>query len=135
MQNLAKARALAIRYLSRRACHSKELEAYLKRKEFEDEASHLIPEFIRLGYLNDEEWLKNFRQTEILKGRGARASNGKLYQKGIRARVESSQEALQIAIQKKTKGLPYDRQKLIAYLLRRGFNFEDISNSLDVLLN
>lgn len=131
MQNLAKARAFAIRYLSRKACHSKELEAYLKRKEFEEEASVLIPEFKRLGYLNDEEWLKNFQKSEALKGRGARASNGKLWQKGIQARIETPPESIKNAIIKKTKGQPYDKQKLIAYLMRRGFTYDEIINNID----
>ncbi|MFN4174175.1 MAG: regulatory protein RecX [Parachlamydiaceae bacterium] len=126
-------RETAIAYLSRRSCHSKELESYLKRKGF-FEVEGLIEEFKRLGYLNDEEWLKAYERSEARKGRSKKASNFKLFQKGIHAKVNScDDEALDLAILKKTKGLEIseeNRPKLIAYLIRKGFSYEKVLSKL-----
>lgn len=126
-------RTTAIRYLSRRACHSKELEAYLKRKGFSSEIQPLIEDFLRLGYLNDEEWLVHFKRAEERKGRSSLASNAKLRQKGIKASVSPSKDALQNAIQKKTKGKTLtqdEKRKAVASLIRRGFHYDEVLQAL-----
>ena len=126
-------RETAVAYISRRSCHSKELESYLKRKGF-FEVEPLITEFKRLGYLNDGEWLKTFERQEARKGRSRKASNYKLYQKGISTKIEGNEEeALDLAILKKTKGeeIPEEnRPKLISYLIRKGFSYEKILSKL-----
>lgn len=127
-------RETAIAYLSRRACHSKELAAYLRRKGFQEDTEPLIREFIRLGYLNDDEWLKAFERGEARKGRSKRASDYKLYRKGISHKVAGNdEEALSLAIQKKTKGIEPDeagKRKLVAYLIRKGFSYEAVMGRL-----
>lgn len=126
-------RETAIAYISRRSCHSKELESYLKRKGF-FEVEPLLSEFKRLGYINDEEWLKAYERQEARKGRSRKASNFKLFQKGIGTKINGDdEEALDLAILKKTKGLEIDeesRPKLIAYLIRKGFSYELILSKL-----
>lgn len=126
-------RETAIAYISRRSCHSKELESYLKRKGF-FEVESLISEFKRLGYLNDEEWLKAYERSEARKGRSRKASNYKLYQKGISTKIDGDdEEALDLAILKKTKGVEIDeenRPKLISYLIRKGFSYDKVLSKL-----
>lgn len=94
----------------------------------------MLVEFKRLGYLNDEEWLKGFERSEARKGRSKKASNFKLYQKGISTKIDGDdEEGLDLAILKKTKGLEIDeetRPKLIAYLIRKGFSYEKILKKL-----
>lgn len=117
-----------------------ELRDYLKRK---DTTPALVDEILNKlsesGYINDEQfaqrWVENRR---LLKPISARKLNQELTQKRIdRAIIEkvltedetNEQDELRKLVEKKRSRYP-DNQKLMAYLARQGFSYEDIKNVL-----
>lgn len=103
----------------------------------------IITEFTEKGYLNDDEWLDTFIETQEGRGTSPLAIAAKLRAKGVPTAIlqaklagHSPDTALQTLIHKKTKGnLPTgpEKQKLIAYLQRRGFSWEAISRGLNTI--
>ena len=124
--------------LGRRSYSSWEIRNFFKDEI--PEIEEIIAEFTEQGYINDDEWLKSFIRIEEGKGNGPHTLKSKLRQKGIPQEVieaalteASPQESLATAIYKKTKGRPItkeSKQKLIAFLARRGFSWDTIQNAL-----
>lgn len=117
-----------------------ELRDYLKRKK---QSSVLIEKILSKlsenGHVNDEEFAKRWVQNRrLLKPISVRKLHQELTQKRI------SQETIDMAlsqdetnelgvlrelVERKAKRYP-DQQKLIAYLARQGFNYQDIKHVL-----
>ena len=94
------------------------------------------------GYINDEAFTKAWIQSrQMHKKPSKRKLEQELYAKGIDSKIIatllqneniSEKDNLQQLIEKKRKLARYqDDQKLIHYLLRQGFNYEDIKMVLD----
>lgn len=136
-----KLRARVLEWLLNRPRSSRELREYLYRKKVEsDLAQSLSDEMAIKGYLDDErfaEWLVELRRRG---GKSERAIRAELGRKGIdreladAALVEGRDEAdrLRALVDKKQKLARYraDPQKLIAYLARQGFSYDDIKRTL-----
>lgn len=135
----------ALRYLNLRARTRKELEEYLKKKEFSTHAISLaINKLLELKFLNDEEYGKSFTRTrQVYKGKSRYYVAHELKQKGvaqdvIEAVMNDSQEDLQTAKEFVTrKKRIYGnlekqefKEKMMRLLSARGFSFDIIKKAL-----
>lgn len=135
----------ALRYLNLRARSKKEIEEYLKRKEFTEAAITLTTQkLLELKFLNDEEYGKSFaRGRQVYKGKSRYYVAHELKQKGIDSDTISkiltdSQEDLQTAkdflIRKKRVYGNLEKQefkeKMMRLLSARGFSYDIIKRAL-----
>ena len=137
-----KAYGLTLAYLARRPRSEWELTDYFKRKGYAPELGEQILERVKqFGYINDmqfaESWVASRRQLK-------QASKKRLIQELRQKRVASDiieqvlredetdeRELLREQIAKKRRQTKYkDDQKLMQYLARQGFNYDDIKSVL-----
>lgn len=138
-----KAYNLTLAYVARRLRSEGELRDYFRRKTYAPElAEQLLARLRKLGFVDDTEfarrWVENRR---LLKATSAKKLRLELRQKhigdGIIRQVLAEDETdectlLRDLIKKKRKATRYqDDQKLIAYLARQGFNYDDIKATLE----
>lgn len=139
---LDKAQMRAFDYLSRRPRSEWEVRDYLKRKDYDSPTIDIILNKLSdYGYIDDvkfaQAWINNRR---LLKPTSLRRLRLELMQKHVsKEAVEKAletdegneKEALKDLIEKKRHQTRYqDEQKLIAYLIRQGFNYSDIKEVL-----
>lgn len=139
-ESAQKAKSLALQRLTRREHSEAELKDILTRKGFELEIIEpLLSELVEKKFLSDERFKKAFVSDQVLKGKGPRAIQLKLRQKGVRAELDEIQEiseeragttdqerALEI-VERRYPGFREDRseaQRAYQALLRRGFSFD-----------
>lgn len=137
-----KAYGLALAYVARRMRSRGELQDYFRRKKYEPElADDLLQRLERAGFVDDMEfarrWVENRR---LLKSTSTKRLRLELRQKHIadetiRTVIEEDatdeRQLLRELIAKKRRQTRYqDEQKLIAYLARQGFNYNDIKSAL-----
>ncbi len=137
-----KAYGLALAYVARRMCSRHELADYFRRKQYEDALGQQILERLeRLGLVDDqafaEAWVRNRR---LLKPVSRRRLVQELRQKRVAndiiEHVLATDEAdeptvLQELIARKRKQTRYqDDLKLMQYLARQGFGYDDIKSAL-----
>lgn len=105
----------------------------------------VIAELTASGYLNDEGWVDAYVGQQQRRGQGPRAIGHKLRSKGVGREAAADAAALQRAPELQHQGITallqgryrnYDlsdtkiRQKLIAALMRRGFDYSAITDAL-----
>ncbi|MDQ3123959.1 MAG: RecX family transcriptional regulator [bacterium] len=131
----------ALEWTLSRPRSKRELRDYLYRKKTEPEqVEALTEEFTTRGYMSEQHyalWLSDMRRRQ---GKSERAIRSELSSKGITREVadETLQEGkdelsrLQTIISKKMKLPRYkaDQQKLMQYLARQGFGYDDIKTVL-----
>ncbi len=147
---LAKAKMTAMSYLSYKDRSKKEVIRKLKEKGYTKEVTKQTLKFlISYGYINDLEFSKKFvKQRVMSKGYGKFKVVRELREKGISDEIiemvtenigESEEEKALLLAQKKARSLDLneykDKQKLFAYLHRRGYSFEIIKRVLEKLNN
>ncbi len=145
---LAKAKMTAMSYLSYKDRSKKEVIRKLKEKGYTREVTKQTLKFlISYGYINDLEFSKKFvKQRVNSKGYGKFKVVRELREKGIADEIiervtenigESEEEMALVLARKKAKNLDLseykDKQKLFAYLQRRGYSFEIIKRVLEKL--
>jgi len=133
-------------FLSYRPRSEKEIRDYLRKKEVEEKiVEKVVSRVKKLGYLDDLEFVRWWvEQRSTFRPRGKRALRAELRQKGIAPEiidkilnsVVDEVSLAQKAIQKKINEyleLPprKSRQKIAAYLRRRGFSWETIEKVFD----
>ena len=138
-----KAYGLALEYVARRMRSEGELRDYFRRKKYEPElADQILAKLARGGYVDDAEfarrWVENRR---LLKATSARRLQLELQQKKVSSDIiqatlaedeTDERQVLRELVFKKRKQSRYqDDQKLIAYLARQGFSYDDIKTALD----
>jgi regulatory protein len=140
---LDKAYFASLRYVAIRPRSQWEIQTYLKRKGLDPDAGEIIiRRLLNLGLLDDlafaRSWIANRR---ALKNVSKRRLRIELLQKRLPEAVISNAlaedevdelDALRELAKKKQARYP-DRQKLIQYLARQGFNYDDIKTVLDEL--
>ena len=145
----AKAFDKAIRFLGYRARTEKEVYDKLKEKEFDEKViKKTITNLKKMGYLNDKEFIKLWvADRASIKPSGKKLLEIELKQKGVSEELAKrelnklvdqktentmAQKALEKA-QKQYRGLVgrEKKQKITAYLARRGFNWNLIKELLD----
>jgi regulatory protein len=137
--NYKEAKLLLIKKLTMKSYCTGELRRWFHDKGVDETiAEQLLQEFQQQGYLDDSAWLASFVRIQRAKRYGSRTIALKLKQKGF-----SNEEVAELlhdkseeegAIQKlletryRTRDLknPRERQKVVASLLRRGFQLERI---------
>ncbi len=140
-----KAYMRAIDLLARRPRSEWELRDYLKRKDYDEATVQKILSMLRdRGYVNDDAfaraWVENRR---LLKATSKRRLQNELRQKRIaddviRAVLEADEtderDVLRELVAKKRSQHRYqDTQKLMQYLARQGFRYDDIKSVLEEL--
>lgn len=140
---LDKAYMRCLDLIMRRQRSEWEVRDYLKRKDYDpDVIAQTTERLKKAGYVDDakfaESWIRNRR---LLKSTSKRRLSQELKQKRVEDSVinialeedETDEKAvLKEMIEKKLKQTRYqDQQKLIAYLLRQGFNYGDIKSALE----
>ncbi|HXH26369.1 MAG TPA: RecX family transcriptional regulator [Candidatus Acidoferrum sp.] len=134
-----------LRYVLLRPHAEREVLDYCRRKQFDMPACRQIIEtFTRLGYINDAAFAKLWVESRQLgKAMSKRALKLELKRKGIsdelitQALSEKAYDeidALRSLIAKKQRLTRFknDPQKLLQYLARQGFGFDDIKEALRV---
>lgn len=134
--------AQTLRYLSYRARSEWEITQYLKRKKAPPSLIDEILNKLRdIHLINDQEYAKSYVRSRLL---SRQLSNRKLVfelkqkhieEKDIKSAVDeqgvNDQDSLIELIEKKKQQSKYsDDLKLMQYLSRQGFNYEDIKSSL-----
>jgi regulatory protein len=135
---VSKAYNLAIRYLGLRIHSSQEVIEYLRRKEFEDVSIVVVERLKREGYLQDENFALRWSAMRQQMLWSPRAIQDELSRKGISKDVIDdcirgidTREAIIELIAKKSRNQAIDREKMMRYLVGRGFSYSDIKPCLD----
>jgi regulatory protein len=128
--------------IARRARSEGEIRDYLRRKQYgEEEIEKILNTLSNKGYIDDEAfaraWVENRR---LLKPTSRRKLTLELKQKKVSDEIisrviehdsEDEQETIKKLIEKKSQQTRYqDKQKLMQYLARQGFNYSDIKDAL-----
>ena len=138
---LDKAYGNALRYVAMRPRSEWELADYFRRKGIDEEAGKQITERLRnVGLLDDaafaRTWVSNRR---LLKATSKRKLRLELKQKRVPEEiidqvlaedVTDERNVLRELIAKKRSRYP-DRQKLMQYLARQGFSYDDIKSAIE----
>lgn len=139
---LDKAYNLTLSYVARRLRSEWELQDYFRRKDIDEEAGeHIMDRLKHFGYVDDtafaRSWIENRR---LLKPISRRRLMLELRQKHvaddiIRQLLEEDEtsdiETLKSLIERKRRQSRYqDNQKLMQYLVRQGYNYDDIKSVL-----
>ena len=131
----------ALDLISRRIRSEKEIRDYgFKKKWSENVTEKVIERLYERGYLNDEKFAKSFVDARAnLRNFSKRKMEIELIKKGIEKEIREQilcenenfdeSESLKNMVAKKWNRYEND-QKLIAYLARQGFNFDDIKNAI-----
>lgn len=138
-----KARYQALGQVSRRMRSEWELRDYLKRKDYAPEIIDFVIEWLsEYGYVDDKKfadaWVANRR---LLKATSARRLRQELQQKRVNNDVidealaedeTDERQVLRDLIERKQKQTKYqDKLKLMQYLSRQGFSYDDIKAVID----
>ncbi len=131
------AHAVALQLLSRRALSEEELRCKLRKRGFaSEEVEQEVARLLRAGLLSDLELARMVMRAKLASGHGRRAIYAALRQRGVEGEVgeralaelspEDEEQALSRAVEKALsrfeKGkASHRRQKVVRYLLRRGF--------------
>ena len=137
-----KLKARALEWVLNRPRSTRELKNYLYHRKTEDETAEAIIDYLQSrGYVDDRSfaiWLIDVRTRS---GKSSRMIENELQKKGVKREIindllssDSSGEVDKIVtiINKKSKISRYknDEIRLKQYLLRQGFNYEDIKTAL-----
>ncbi len=138
-----KAYSRAIDLLARRARSTWEMQEYLRRKEYETELiDKILSKLSSRGLLDDQQFAKSWVYSRrLLKSISQRRLMQELQQKRISQDIISEvlagdetdeKKVLKQLIAKKRGQARYqDEQKLTAYLLRQGFNYDDVKAAMN----
>lgn len=136
-----KIRMRVIEWLCIRPRSEKELRDYLRKKNIdEDYTRQLILEMQNKKYLSDEVFARWLAGNKIRQLKSTREVSFLLRQKGIDQETITNtmeqysggeQEKLRALISKKRLSARYaDNEKLLAYLVRKGYSFSDVKEAL-----
>lgn len=140
------AKAYAYRRLASMSMLSSNLAKSMRTRYVSDEViKRIIDELTSLGYLNDQEWTKSFVRVQAQKKMGPKAIVAKLAARGISPELfeeylkditaEKDQrtlicELLATKYRKRNISDFRERQKVVAALLRRGFEMREVLGAL-----
>lgn len=146
VQEYSKAMKYSLDCLSRRSYPTAQLKNLLLRNFVSLETiEKILVECMRLGYLNDEEWIQRFIKGHLAKHEGSQKILMKLRSKGISSKIvekyltnlvdqtdvqKSIEHLLKTKYRKRDLSDFREKQKVFAALVRKGFAFEAISECL-----
>jgi len=133
----------ALQQLARRPRSEWEMRDYLRRKDAsEEDIDQIIAKLAKLNYINDHDFTEAWvRSRRALKATSKRRLQQELFKKRVASDIidavlaedeVSDYDSLIELIERKRRQTRYqDDQKLIAYLVRQGFNYQDVRSALD----
>ena len=139
---LDKAYDRTLNLISHRPRSAWELRDYLKRKDYDEEVSaHTMQRLQDRGYVDDADFARRWVETRrLLRSNSQRRLRQELLQKHITTDIidqvlsadeTDERQVLRDLIDRKRKQTKYqDNLKLMQYLSRQGFNYEDIKTTL-----
>lgn len=146
-----RANFFVLRRLTQRSYSSFELRSQLvERLVSTATIDRVLDECVRLGYLDDVAWLESFIRGQKSKKIGPKMIESKLYQKGIpksfyaqylekgmtdEEQMEGIEKLLNSRFRSKDLSDYKEKQKVIASLIRKGFDFELVSRIINKWLN
>lgn len=131
--------------IARRPRSEWEIDDYLKRKGHEPETrAEILSMLSKIDFINDADFARRWVESRrLLKNISRRKLRAELKQKRITENIideiltadnTDEAEVIKAEIIKKRRLTRYqDNQKLIAYLARQGYNYDDIKNALTEL--
>ena len=135
---LDKAYMRSLDYLARRARSEWEIRDYLKRKEYDPPTiDTILNKLSERGYVDDrafaEAWVSNRR---LLKATSLRRLQQELQQKHVSREItdrvlaedttDERHVLRELVAKKRQQSLYQDEQKLMSYLMRQGYNYDDV---------
>ena len=139
----------AVALLATRARTEQEIATALRQNAYPEEAiARVMARLLEAGYLSDSAFAEQWASSRAAKGLGARRIRMELRQKGIESDEidhalshmddtllrEGAWKAAQKAARGKDLSLPAERQKVLAALARRGFDYSLAKACLQRLL-
>ena len=132
----------AVDLISRRFRSEREIRDYSFRKQWDQDITQkVVDRLYKFGYLNDERFAETFiRSRALMRNNSKRKMILELRKKGVdqdiidRALNSSDEYDEHVALKKmitKKRGSYDDERKLIAYLARQGFRYDDIKDALE----
>jgi len=129
----------ALKILGQRDLPSAQIALKLEQKDISEKAVlHALDKINSYNYIDDGNWVRKYIQYELGKSHGPLLIKNKLLQKKISIDLikeglsKISEEELSCSIKKIIAKDKYkDRNKLIQALIRRGFQYENISRLID----
>ncbi len=133
----------ALNLISHRPRSEWELRNYLKRKEYDADSSEAILDKLReRGWINDQDFAERWVATRrLLKSASKRRLTQELRQKRIEDEIiqevlenddTDERQVLRDLIERKRQQTKYqDNLKLMQYLSRQGYNYDDIKSVLN----
>ena len=134
----------ALRYLALRPRSIKEVQDYLRRKDFkEDDINSVIVKLSKNNYLNDQDFALLWVQNRMrLNPKSITILRAELLKKGISKDIASSvlstisqtdqlESVIKIIQSKAHQSRYQQKQKMIEYLARKGYNYGLIKEALD----
>lgn len=137
-----KLRMRSLEWLMNRPHSEREFRDYLYRKKTEPEQiDSLVNEFTQKGYLDNAKFAAWFTELQARRGKSDRAIRAELFKKGIGRELADEKvpenagdetERLKAMIEKKRKLSRYknDPQKLMQYLVGKGFSWQLVKDQL-----
>ena len=137
-----KAYGLSLAYVARRMRSIGELNDYFRRKQYEpDLAEQILAKLAKNGWVDDEKFaeawvrnrrlLKNSSKRRLQQELKAKKVADEIIQKVLATDEQNDQQMLQELVEKKRRIARYnDNQKLMQYLARQGFSYDDIKSAL-----
>lgn len=138
---LSKAYDRAVRYVSIRPRSEHEITSYLGRKSYEEEIiSTVVEKLYRLRLLDDADFARQWLEWRMRSGSSKRKIQAELIQKRVDREIikevldaidpNDELEQVKELIERKTKLSQYqDKQKLMAFLARRGYSYDLIKKA------
>lgn len=138
----------AVSLLASRARTEKEIVEALRKNAYPENAiARVMQRLLEAGYINDRDFADHWTASRTSKGFGTRRISMELRQKGVNPEeideilshvdeedlLEGAVKAAQKAARGKDLSNPSDRQKIIAALARRGFDFSTAHKALAVI--
>jgi len=140
----------AISQLAARARTEKEIVDYLRKNAYpESTIARVMARLHEFGYINDADFAAQWAAARTSKGLGTRRIRMELRRKGVdqeeidqaitavddEQMMDGALKAAQKAARGKVLSSPIDRQKILAALARRGYDFSIARKALDHLLD
>lgn len=141
-----KAYQKADRFIGFKMRTEKEVRDKLKAEEYsQDIIERVIASMLKYKYIDDEAYSRMYaRDCRKLKKWGPQRIKAELYKRGINENtadkalseldIEDTDEIIEVLLEKRIKNTPIDlkeKQKHFNFLLRRGFNSEDIKRVIE----
>lgn len=139
----------AVSLLSLRSRTEKEIAESLRKNAYPEKTiARVMARLLEAGYLNDASFAENWAASRANKGMGSRRIRMELHQKGVnQSEIDSALSSIheedmlagaikmaEKAARSKDLASPADRQKILAALARRGYDYATARKALQAII-